>query len=94
MNKAQPITEQKQAVENQGELFETDQLQTTEEQKIADQATLLEAEEPIVTPPRPALTEAREQATGMQTSEDIDSLIRVREKLAALKAKNNSSLYA
>ena len=88
LNKAQPITEQKQAVENQGELFETDQLQTTEEQKIADQATLLEAEEPIVTPPRPALTEAREQATGMQTSEDIDSLIRVREKLAALKAKN------
>jgi GH24 family phage-related lysozyme (muramidase) len=88
LNKAQPITEQKQAVENQGELFEPDQLQTTEEQKIADQATLLEAEEPIITPPRPALTEAREQATGMQTSEDIDSLIRVREKLAALKAKD------
>ena len=60
-----------------------------EEQRIAKRAALLEEEEPLITPARPALTEGREQRTGMKTlPENVEALIIEREKLIKLKNKS------
>ena len=89
-----PVAGQDQVIPDQGELFETSQVDQTEDQKIAEQAAILEAEEPIITPPRPALTEARERATGMEVTEDIDSLIELREQLVKLKKQDKKKFSA
>ena len=89
-----PVAGQEQVIPDQGELFETSQVDQTEDQKIAEQAAILEAEEPIITPPRPALTEARERATGMEVTEDIDSLIELRGQLVKLKKQDKKKFSA